>query len=117
MKHSKQNRVNRGEIWLINLDPAQGSEIKKTRPAIILSRSDYNRVAGTVTVVPVSTGRFIESFHTRVSSLKNDSHAVIPQIRVASKDRLIKKMGKLREAEIHDLEGKVEFFLGLGGSA
>ena len=104
---------NRGEIWLLDLNPTLGSEINKTRPAVIISRSDYNKIAETMTVVPVSSGRFISSFHTRISKLKKDSHAVIPQVRVATKKRFIKKMGKATAKEMDDIKAKLGFYLDL----
>ena len=48
--------VRRGEIWWVNLDPARGSEIRKTRPAIVITANALNRVRRTVVVVPLSTG-------------------------------------------------------------
>lgn len=103
----------RGEIWLLDLNPTLGSEINKTRPAVIISRRDYNMVADTITVIPVSSGRFIPSFHTRLSKLKKDSHAVIPQVRVAAKKRFIKKIGKATSKEIEEISGKLGFYLDL----
>ena len=104
---------NRGEIWLLDLNPTLGSEINKTRPAVIVSRSDYNKIADTMTVVPISAGRFIPSFHTRFSKLKKDSHAVIPQVRVATKKRFIKKIGKATEEEMKEIGQKLGFYLDL----
>ncbi len=104
---------NRGEIWLLDLNPTLGSEINKTRPAVIISQSDYNMVADIITVIPVSAGRFIPSFHTRLSKLKKDSHAVIPQVRVATKKRFIKKIGKATPKEIEEISGKLGFYLDL----
>jgi len=107
------NKWNRGEIWLVNLDPTLGSEINKKRPAAILSRNDYNQVAETVTIVPISSGHFIPAFHVNVGDLKKRSHAVIPQIRVASKKRLYKKIGKLAEREMDEINNKLSFYLDL----
>jgi mRNA interferase MazF len=47
--------IMRGDIWWVSLDPAQGSEIKKTRPCIVLSHSTVNRLRRTVVVVPLSS--------------------------------------------------------------
>ena len=107
-------KIKRGDIWLINLDPTIGREISKTRPAVIISRSDYNEVAETATVIPISTGRYIASFHVPIRELKEDSHAIIPQIRVASKNRLIKKMGTISEKEIREIELKLSQYLKIG---
>lgn len=105
------SKWNRGEIWLINLDPTLGSEINKTRPAVIISRSDYNKVAETLTIIPISSGRFMSSFHTRLSGLKKQSHAVIPQVRVATKKRFIKKIGKAEKKEMEEICHKLNFYL------
>jgi mRNA interferase MazF len=117
------NRWNRGEIWLVNLDPTLGSEINKTRPApirsratrpaAILSRSDYNQVAETVTIIPISSGHFIPAFHVPIGDLKKRSHAVVPQIRVASKRRLFKKIGKVSEREMDEIVQRLGFYLDL----
>ena len=107
-------KIKRGDIWLINLDPTIGREISKTRPALVLSRSDYNEVAETVTVIPISKGRYIRSFHVFMKKLKEGSHAVIPQIRVASKKRLIKKMSSVSDDEIQELEDKLLRYLKIG---
>ncbi len=102
----------RGEVWLVNLDPTVGSEIQKTRPAVIFSRTDYNLVAETITLLPVSSGRYIPSLHTALSAFKKkSSHAVIPQIRVASKQRLIKKMGEAKPEELREMDLKLRFYL------
>jgi len=105
--------INRGDIWLVNLDPVMGSEIAKTRPALVLSHSGYNAIAETVTVIPISSGRFIKSFHVNLSHIKDGSHAVLPQLRVASKRRLIKKMGKASEQELHEVKEKLLRYLDL----
>lgn len=107
------NKYQRGDIWLIKLDPTIGSEINKTRPCVILSRNDYNAVAETVTVIPVSSGRFIPALHVLLSGLKEKSHVNIPQIRIASKKRLIKKIAKIQPEELKAIEEKLNFYLDL----
>ncbi len=95
----------------MNLDPVIGSEIAKTRPALVISHTGYNAIAETVTVIPISTGRFIKSFHVYLKKLKNESHAVLPQLRVASKKRLIKKLGKASESELTEAKEKLMRYL------
>src|SRR6266481_5487993 len=53
---ANQTLVRRGEIWWVNLDPTQGSEIRKTRPAVVLTANGINRARRTIVVVPLSTG-------------------------------------------------------------
>jgi len=104
-------KINRSDIWLVNLDPVIRSEIAKTRPALVISHSSYNAIAETVTIIPISTGRYIKSFHVFLKKLKNESHAVLPQLRVASKKRLIKKLGKASETELNEIKEKLLRYL------
>lgn len=106
----------RGDIYLVQLDPTIGSEIQKTRPCIIVSRSDYNQVAEVITVIPVSTGRYLEMLHVKLDTthhLEKESHAVIPQIRVASKKRLVKHLTSCGGKTMLEIEEKMKFFLGI----
>ncbi len=106
-------KISRGDIWLTNFDPVVGCEIAKTRPALVISHSSYNAVADTVSVIPISTGRFIKSFHVYMSDMKEGSHAVIPQLRVASKKRLIKKIGEARQGELDQIKERLIRYLDL----
>jgi len=97
----KDEKILQGDIWFIRLDPAEGSEIRKTRPCLILSRSKINAKLNTVTVIPFSSGKtdksilLINVLASKKNGLKNDSHLVIPQIRSVAKHRFIKKIGLL----------------------
>lgn len=104
-------KIERGDIWLVNLDPVMGSEIAKTRPALIISHSGYNAIAETVTLIPISSGRYVKSFHVFLKRLKNESHAILPQLRVASKKRLIKRIGKASDAELTEIKEKLLRYL------
>ena len=87
--------VNRFEVYLVNLDPTIGSEIKKTRPCLIISPDEMNHHIRTVIVAPMTTkGR---KYPTRVSCrFKNkNGEIVLDQIRTIDKERLVKKIGKL----------------------
>jgi mRNA interferase MazF len=87
--------VNRFEAYLVNLDPTLGSEIKKTRPCLIISPDEMNHNIRTVMVAPMTTrGR---NYPTRVSCRfkKKNAQIVLDQIRTIDKERLVKKMGKL----------------------
>lgn len=106
-------KILRGEIWLMNFDPVIGSEIAKTRPALVVSHSSYNAVAETVSVLPISTGRYIRSFHVYIKALKDRSHAIIPQLRVASKERFIKRLGKASPLEMKEVGEKLLRYLDL----
>ena len=93
--------VNRFEVYLINLDPTVGSEIKKTRPCLVISPDEMNHHIRTVIVAPMTTrGR---SYPTRVGCRfkGKNGQVVLDQIRTIDKIRLVKKLGKLdkRSAE------------------
>ena len=87
--------VNRFEVHLVSLDPAVGSEVKKTRPCVVVSPDEMNRNIRTVIVAPMTTkGR---PYPTRVGCrFKGKAgQVVLDQIRTVDKTRLVKKLGRL----------------------
>ena len=88
-------KVNRFEVYLINLDPTQGSEIKKTRPCLVISPNEMNHFISTVIVAPMTTkGR---DYPTRVTCEFQEKRGqiVLDQIRTVDKSRLIRKLGEI----------------------
>jgi mRNA interferase MazF len=88
----------RFEVYLINLDPTVGSEIKKTRPCLVISPDEMNSHIATVIVAPMTTqGR---TYPTRVSCKfqGKDGQIVLDQIRTVDKTRLVKKLGTINTA-------------------
>ena len=88
----------RFEVYLINLDPTVGSEIKKTRPCLIISPDEMNAHIATVIVAPMTTqGR---AYPTRISCKfqGKDGQIILDQIRTVDKTRLVKKMGTISAA-------------------
>jgi mRNA interferase MazF len=87
--------IKRFEVYLVNLDPTVGSEIKKTRPCVIVSPDEMNRHIATVIVAPMTTkGR---PYPTRVSCEFEDkaSQVVLDQLRTVDKKRLVKRLGEI----------------------
>lgn len=87
--------VKRFDVYLINLDPTIGSEIKKTRPCLIISPDEMNRYINTVIIAPMTTkGR---EYPTRVAGKfqGKQGQIVLDQIRTVDKARLVKKLGKV----------------------
>jgi mRNA interferase MazF len=87
--------VKRFDVYLINLDPTVGSEIKKTRPCLIISPDEMNRYINTVIIAPMSTkGR---EYPTRVSCKfqGKQGQIVLDQIRTVDKARLVRKLGRI----------------------
>ena len=86
--------VNRFDIYLINLDPSVGSEIKKTRPCLVVSPDEMNRHIRTVIVAPLTTKEG-KMYPSRVACefRGKKGQIVLDQIRTLDKSRLIKKLG------------------------
>ena len=90
--------VKRFDVYLINLDPTIGREIKKTRPCLVVSPNEMNEHIATVIVAPMTTqGR---SYPTRVSChfQGRDGQVVLDQIRTVDKVRLVKRLGQINTA-------------------
>ena len=90
--------ISRFEVHLVRLDPTEGSEIKKTRPCLVISPDDMNQYIRTVIVAPMtSRGR---DYPTRVpvEFQGKAGQVVLDQIRTVDKSRLVKKLGKIGDA-------------------
>ncbi|MCF8081364.1 MAG: type II toxin-antitoxin system PemK/MazF family toxin [Desulfobacterales bacterium] len=85
----------RFDVYLISLDPTVGSEIKKTRPCLIVSPDEMNRHIRTVIVAPMTTVK--KDYPTRVNCVfrKKKGQIVLDQIRTIDKTRLVKRLGTL----------------------
>jgi mRNA interferase MazF len=89
----------RFDICLITLDPTQGSEIKKTRPCVIISPDEMNKYLNTVIIAPMTTKT--RNYPTRIAIQFDKKHGeiVLDQIRTVDKSRLVKHLGKLSLAD------------------
>jgi mRNA interferase MazF len=87
--------VVRGEIWLAALDPTVGSEIKKTRPCIVISPEEMNGHLRTVMVAPMTTGSHPAPFRIPVTFASKKGLILLDQIRTLDKQRLLKRVGTL----------------------
>src|SRR5215831_3590209 len=89
--------VTRFDVWLINLDPTIGSEIKKTRPCLIISPDETNRFLSTVIIIPLTST--IKKYPTRINCVFKGKKGQLAtdQIRSIDKTRLIKKLGILND--------------------
>jgi len=87
--------VKRFDVYLVNLDPTVGHEIKKSRPCLVISPDEMNRYISTVIVAPMTTkGR---NYPTRVPCTfqGKEGQVVIDQLRTVDKIRLAKRLGKI----------------------
>jgi mRNA interferase MazF len=85
--------VSRGEVWLAALDPTQGSEIRKTRPCLVVSPPELHDHLRTVTVAPMTTGSRPAPFRVRVTFEGRQGLILLDQIRTLDKVRLIRRLG------------------------
>lgn len=90
--------VKRFEVYLVSLDPTLGSEIRKTRPCLVISPDEMNRHIATVIVAPMTTKG--KDYPTRVSCSFKDKkgQVVLDQIRTIDKARLVQKLGVIDPA-------------------
>jgi len=106
--------MKRGEIWLINFDPSIGGEIKKTRPAVIISNNSSNHFLNRVQVIPISSNTKKIYPCEAPLNLNGVKHkAMADQIMTVSKVRCYKKLGKASLNEIAILENSIKLQLGI----
>jgi mRNA interferase MazF len=84
----------RDEIWLVSLDPTQGSEMRKTLPCLVISPDEMNRHLRTVLIAPMTTAQ--RPYPTRVSLTFQSKHGqvALDQIRAVDRQRLVRRIGK-----------------------
>jgi mRNA interferase MazF len=96
------------QIVLVNLDPTLGSEIKKTRPCVVVSPNEMNKYLRTVVIAPMTTSS--RNYPTRIE-VKHDNkmgYIVLDQIRTVDKQRIMKELGRLTKSEIKELKSVIK---------
>ena len=98
-------KIERGEIWWVNLDPAVGREIKKRRPCVVISANEVNRIRATPVVIPLSSSpEAAPPIVLAVPSAGKDSVAVVDKTRAVDKKRFVQRAGVLGVADLRNLE-------------
>lgn len=110
--------MKRGDIFFVDFEPAKGAEIKKKRPALIVSCDEANRYLRTVTVIPFSSKTdIIHPFEVLVrkeeSGLPVDSKLKIPQMRAVDKARLTRHAGTVHEETMEKVEKAIKLHLAM----
>lgn len=96
MAVAKPLRVpSRGEVYLVELDPTRGSEIRKTRPCLVISPDELNHAMHTVIVAPMTTGGHAYPFRPACRFAGKDGRVALDQIRTIDRERLRKRLGIL----------------------
>jgi len=96
--------ISQYQIILVNLDPTLGSEIKKTRPCVVISPNEMNKFLNTVVIAPMTTSS--KNYPTRIE-VRHDNKIgwiVLDQIRTIDKQRIIRELGQLAKPEIFELK-------------
>jgi len=111
--------IKRGDIWLVNLDPTIGHEIKKSRPGVIIQNNLGNKYSPITIIAPVTSQNLttiypIEALLTKQNSkLKKESKVLLNQIRAIDKRRLIRKIGKANEEVLENINEALKISLDL----
>ena len=87
--------VRRGDIWLTELEPVRGSEIRKTRPCVIISPPEIHDHLRTAMVAPMTTGSKPARYRIAMRFQDKEGLILLDQLRAADKSRLVRRLGKL----------------------
>ena len=87
----------RDEVWLINLDPTEGSEVRKTRPCLVISPNEMNEHLRTAIVAPMTTTERPYPTRVGVAFQGKRGQVALDQMRAVDRVRLVRKLGKVTE--------------------
>lgn len=87
--------IRRGEVYLVELNPTRGREIRKTRPCVVVSPNELNAHMGTFIIASLTTGSHPYPFRIACRFAGKDGHLVLDQLRTVDRKRLVKRLGAL----------------------
>jgi len=106
--------MKRGEVWWVDFEPATGSEVRKIRPAVIVSNDASNGAMSRVQVVPVTSNTAkLYVFESRIAVKGAQGKAMADQIMTADKQRLKKRIGKVSALEMLGIERAIKIQLAI----
>lgn len=96
--------VNRYDVVLVNLDPTVGSEIRKTRPCVVISPNEMNRQVNTLVIAPMTSTSKAYPSRVQVFSGRRTGWVILDQIRTVDRQRVQKVLGQLSQEETDDIK-------------
>jgi mRNA interferase MazF len=106
--------MNRGEVWWISFDPSIGGEIRKTRPAVIVSNNAANRNLNLLQVIPLSSNmKRLYPSEASVSLNGKQNKAMADQLTTASRKRFLNRLGELSKLDMQTVEHAIRVQLDL----
>lgn len=111
--------VKRGELWLVRLDPAEGHEMQKTRPALILQNDASNEHSSVTIIAPLTTQGIERCYPNEAiitataASLPRTSKVLLNHLRSVDQRRLLKRLGRITAVEQHHVDEALSISLGL----
>jgi mRNA interferase MazF len=101
----------RGSVYLVELDPTRGSEIRKTRPCVVVSPDELNAHLRTVIVAPMTTAGQPYPWRVPCRFRNRAGTVAVDQLRTVDRERLVQRLGALPETTVREvLERLTEFF-------
>ena len=98
----------RGDVYLIQLDPTRGSEIRKTRPCVVVSPDELNAHLRTVIVAPMTTGGHPYPFRVGCRFQQKAGHVVLDQLRTVDTERLVRRLGALTPTTVDQVLARLQ---------
>lgn len=100
--------VSRGDVFLVDLRPARGAEIRKPRPCVVVSPDELNASLGTYIVAPMTTGSHGYRYRVPCRFAGKSGHVVTDQVRTVDGERLVRRLGKLTPATMASVLGTLQ---------
>ena len=98
-------------VYLLNLDPTIGHEIKKTRPCVIISPDEMNKYLKTIIIAPMTTKSHVYPTRVQLKFAGKTGWIVIDQIRTVDRKRIIKELGSLKSQTILEIKAIIQEML------
>ncbi len=100
--------LTRGDVHLVQLDPTRGSEIKKTRPCVVVSPDELNAHLRTAVVAPMTTGGKAYPWRIRCRFQRRSGFVALDQLRTVDQERLVKRLGALAPDTMSEVLGGLQ---------